>query len=118
MGVFSLESPLSPLQPLFSTDLEIVGSEVVRGWTIERGVYLGKCDLFVCTGAQYPSSSFLFSSYYVTPPPTLSLLFIPHWDPIPLSDGLGAVAVTLALAVKEGGPTSHSITSLTLPFTK
>ncbi|XP_072237413.1 immunoglobulin superfamily DCC subclass member 3-like [Leuresthes tenuis] len=30
----------------------------------------------------------------------LHLLLIPHWGPIPLSDGPGAVAVTLALAGK------------------
>lgn len=96
--------PLHPPSPFFclcfSTDLEIEGSEVMRGWTMERGVYLGNGDLFVCTRAEYPSPSFLFSSHCISPPPTLSLLLIPQWGPIPLSDGPGAVAVTLALAMK------------------
>lgn len=63
------------------------------------GVYLGNGDLFVCTRAEYPSPFFILLSLRY-PPPTLSLLLIPLWGPIPLSDGPRAMAVTLALPVK------------------
>lgn len=76
----------------------------MRGWTVERGVYLGNCDLFVCTRAEYPSLFFDSPPITLYPPPMLSLLLIPQWGPIPLSDGPGAVSATLALAVKSGGP--------------
>lgn len=97
--------PLLPL-PLFfslcfSIDLEIERSECTGGWRMERGVYLGNGDLFVCIRAEYHSPFFI---HYIAPPPTLSLLPIPEWGPIPLSEGPRAVAVTLSLAVKWGGP--------------
>lgn len=47
-----------PSLPLFQYWLRHRGSEVVRGWTTERGVYLGNGDLFVCTRAEYPSPFF------------------------------------------------------------
>lgn len=76
--------PPSPFSSLcFSIDSEIEGSEVMRGWTMERGAYLGNGDLFVCTRAKYPSP------FFYSPPIAFPLLHhsascsFPSGDPSP-----------------------------------
>lgn len=74
-----------------------------------RGLYLGNDDLFVCTWAPSPCPSPCFPSSSsscpgASPPPTLRH---PAHSPVgtrPLVGWPRAVAVTLALAVKGGGP--------------
>lgn len=64
----------------------------MRGWTMQRGVYLGNCDLFVCTRAEYPSP------FFNSPPITFPLLqrsascSFPNGDPTPcmMSPGSGS----------------------------
>lgn len=115
LGSFHLTFLHSPHCSSFDSDME---GQRLRGagrWRCGgggrlSGIYLGNDDLFVCTGAPSPSPCFpsssttSFSCPGASPPPTLRH---PAHSPVgtrPLVGWPRAVAVTLALAVKGGGP--------------
>ena len=92
----SLRLPL----PQFQHWLRNRGSEVIRGWTTERG-FIWEAVTFLCAPGQNTPPHF-----FNTPPMTIPLLqpsascSFPIGDPSPRSVWPRAVAVTLALAVK------------------